>query len=111
LYAIISSGGKQYRVTEGATIDVERLDGEAGEQVSFADVLCLAGADQVQIGRPTVSGARVIGTIVQQKRAPKVLVFKFKKTKMYRKLQGHRQWLTEVRIDSFETASEQVSAQ
>jgi len=102
LYAIIKSGGKQYRVTEGATVEVERLAGEVGQEVEFQDVLFVNDDNSVQAGNPSVSGARVVGTIVAQKRGDKVLVFKFKKTKMYRKLQGHRQYLSQVSISRIE---------
>jgi len=102
LYAIIKSGGKQYRVTEGATIEVERLTGEVGQEVEFQDVLFVNDDNAVQAGNPSVGGARVVGTIVAQKRGDKVLVFKFKKRKMYRKLQGHRQNLSQVTISRIE---------
>ncbi|RPJ60814.1 MAG: 50S ribosomal protein L21 [Acidobacteria bacterium] len=102
MYAIIKSGGKQYRVSEGATLEVERLAGEVGQEVEFQDVLFVNDDNTVAAGTPTVNGARVVGTIVAQKRGDKVLVFKFKKTKMYRKLQGHRQNLSEVSISRIE---------
>jgi len=102
LYAIIKSGGKQYRVTEGATVEVERLAGDVGQEVEFQDVLFANDDNTVAAGNPSVSGARVVGTIVAHKRGDKVLVFKFKKTKMYRKLQGHRQNLSEVTISRIE---------
>ena len=101
MYAIIKSGGKQYRVTEGATIEVERLAGEVGQEVEFQDVLFVNDDNTCEAGNP-VSGAKVVGTIVAHKRGDKVLVFKFKKTKMYRKLQGHRQNLSEVAISRIE---------
>jgi large subunit ribosomal protein L21 len=103
LYAIIQSGGKQYRVNEGATIEVERLDGEVGQEVEFPEVLFVSGDDEVQAGTPSVDGARVVGTIVAQKKGKKVLVFKFKRRKMYRKLTGHRQNLTGVKISKIDT--------
>ncbi|MFB3905479.1 MAG: 50S ribosomal protein L21 [Acidobacteriota bacterium] len=102
MYAIIKSGGKQYRVTEGATVEVERLPGEVGQEVEFRDVLFVSDDETVAAGNPSLNGARVVGTIVAQKRGDKVLVFKFKRTKMYRKLQGHRQNLSEVAIARIE---------
>lgn len=105
MYAIIKSGGKQYRVNEGATIEVERVEGDVGQEVEFPDVLFLGGDSEVQMGAPLVEGARVVGTIVAQKRGKKVLVFKFKKTKMYRKLQGHRQNLSDIKISKIESNS------
>jgi len=102
LYAIIKTGGKQYRVSEGATVEVERLEGEVGQTVEFADVLLVSGDQGVQVGSPAIPDVRIVGTIVEHKKDRKVLVFKFKKTKMYRKLQGHRQSKTGVKIDRIE---------
>jgi large subunit ribosomal protein L21 len=102
LYAIIQSGGKQYRVSEGATVEVERLDGEVGQELEFPEVLFVSGDDEVQAGTPSVNGARVVGIIVAQKKGKKVLVFKFKRRKMYRKLTGHRQSITGIKISKIE---------
>ena len=99
MYAIVQSGGKQYRVSEGDVVDVERLSGDVGQQVNFDDVLAVGHQDGIQFGTPTLSTAKVVGTIADQGKSKKVLVFKFKRRKMYRRKQGHRQLFTRVRID------------
>ncbi len=98
MYAIIESGGKQRRVTPGALVTLERIDGEAGSQVELSNVLLVAEGDDVRVGKPYVQGARVISEIVKQARGPKITVFKFKRRKRYRRTQGHRQAQTTVRI-------------
>jgi large subunit ribosomal protein L21 len=98
VYAIIESGGKQRRVTPGALVALERIDGEAGSQVELSKVLLVADGDQLKIGSPYVQGARVMTEIVRQGRGPKITVFKFKRRKRYRRTQGHRQAQTTVRI-------------
>ncbi len=99
MYAIIRSGGKQYRVSEGDLVDIERLDGPVGQQVNFDDVLAVSSEDEVKFGDPILSSAKVSGTIADHGKSKKVLVFKFKRRKMYRRKQGHRQLFTRVRID------------
>src|SRR5262245_25505310 len=100
-YAVIRTGGKQYRVTPGSVLRVERLAGDVGASVEFAEVL-LAGGDEVdapvRIGRPLVEGAVVRGEIVAQGRDRKVLIFKKKRRKNYRRRRGHRQSITTVRV-------------
>ena len=96
MYAIIKTGGKQYRVTEGDTLRVEKLNVE-GTSVTFDQVL-LIGGDQVKIGAPLVEGASVSADIVCESRAKKIIVFKKKRRKGYHKKQGHRQAYTEVKI-------------
>ncbi len=98
MYAIIESGGKQYRVEPGAVLALERLPGEVGSQVSLDRVLLIADGGTVRIGHPTVDGARVTSEIVAHERGEKIDVFKFKKRKKYRRKTGHRQELTRVRI-------------
>lgn len=98
MYAIIESGGKQRRVTPGALVTLERIEGEAGSRVELSNVLLVAEGDEVKVGTPYVQGARVISEIVSQTRGPKVTVFKFKRRKRYRRTQGHRQARTTVRI-------------
>jgi large subunit ribosomal protein L21 len=98
-YAIIRTGGKQYRVQPGQTIRVPSLEGEAGSQVEFADVLLGGDDDDVRAGAPTIDGAKVTGEIVRQGRGDKIVVYKFKRRKNYARKQGHRQGFTEVRID------------
>jgi large subunit ribosomal protein L21 len=97
-YAVIRTGGKQYRVSPGDLLRVERLDGDVGAAVEFAEVLLASGDDAVRIGTPLVSGARVRGTIVAQGRDRKILVFKKKRRKNYRRRRGHRQSVTTVRV-------------
>ena len=98
MYAVVRSGGKQYRVSPGGSVRVEKLDGEVGSSVTLDEVLMIGGED-VKIGAPTVDGASVTGTIVAQGRGPKIRVFKMKRRKGYRRLQGHRQDYTEIKID------------
>jgi large subunit ribosomal protein L21 len=99
VYAIVRSGGKQYRVAEGDTVYVERLSAPAGESVTLDEVLLVGGDGAVRVGTPRVTGASVQGTVLAQVRDSKVRVFKYKKRKHYRRTRGHRQSLTAVRID------------
>lgn len=96
-YAVIRTGGKQYRVAEGDTLQVELLKGNPGDKINFDQVLMVSG-DSPNFGKPLVSGASVQGEIVRQLRGPKLIVFKFRKRKRSRKKQGHRQSLTAVKI-------------
>jgi large subunit ribosomal protein L21 len=96
-YAVIRTGGKQYRVELGQLIRVEKLTGEVGSTIEFTEVL-LAGGDAIRIGTPLVEGARVRGEIVGHLRDKKVLIFKKKRRKNYRRRRGHRQSLTTVRV-------------
>jgi large subunit ribosomal protein L21 len=98
MYAVIASGGKQYRVSEGDLIRVEKLDGGEGDKVVFDDVLMVGGGERPVVGTPTVSKAKVEAQITAQGRARKIIVFKFKRRKKYRRKQGHRQPYTELRI-------------
>ncbi len=98
MYAIVESGGKQRRVSPGALVTFEKIEGDAGSQVELSKVLLVADGDQVKIGNPHLQGARVMGEIVRQGRGPKITVFKFKRRKRYRRTQGHRQAQTTVRI-------------
>ena len=97
-YAVIRTGGKQYRVSPGDLIHIERLTGEVGGPVEFAEVLLTAGEGAVRIGTPLVEGALVRGQIVAQARSRKILVFKKKRRKNYRRRHGHRQEVTTVRV-------------
>jgi large subunit ribosomal protein L21 len=96
-YAVIRTGGKQYRVEPGSLIRVEKLPGEVGAAVEFTEVL-LAGGDAIRIGTPLLDGVRVRGQIVDQARDKKILIFKKKRRKNYRRRRGHRQSLTTVRV-------------
>ena len=96
-YAVIRTGGKQYRVSQGETLRIEKLPGDVGSSITFSEVLLLGG-DSLNVGKPLVSGASVTGTIVAQDRAKKIIVFKMRRRKNYRRKNGHRQWYTEVKI-------------
>ncbi len=98
-FAIIRTGGKQYPVSEGQTIVVEKLPGKEGAAISFTDVLLYADGKEVTVGRPTVSKATVSGKIVAQQRAKKVRVVKYKNKIRYKRTQGHRQQQTKVKIE------------
>ncbi|MFL6230581.1 MAG: 50S ribosomal protein L21 [Pyrinomonadaceae bacterium] len=98
-YAIIRSGGKQFRVEEGGTVRVPSIGKDAGETVEF-ETLVLGGGDETKIGSPAVEGARVTGTVVEHGRDTKIVVFKKKRRKQYKRKQGHRQGFTAVKIDS-----------
>lgn len=97
MYAVIRTGGKQYRVAKNDVIKIERLPGEAGQTVEFEDVL-MVGGEQPVVGTPTVAGAKVVGTLLEQIRGPKIVVFKKRRRKNYRRRTGHRQNLSVVRI-------------
>jgi large subunit ribosomal protein L21 len=99
MYAVIKSGGKQYRVESGAKLRVEALPAEVGANVSFEQVLLVGAGDGVKVGAPFVSGALVKATVVGHGRDDKVRIFKLRRRKHYAKSQGHRQSYTEVRID------------
>ena len=99
MYAVIKSGGKQYRVESGAKLRVEALPAEVGANVSFEEVLLVGAGDGVKVGAPFVSGALVKATVVGHGRDDKVRIFKLRRRKHYAKTQGHRQSYTEVRID------------
>lgn len=98
VYAIIESGGKQRRVSPGALVTLERIEGEAGRQVELSKVLLVADGEQVKVGAPYLQGAVVVSEIVRQGRGPKITVFKFKRRKRYRRTQGHRQAQTTLRV-------------
>jgi large subunit ribosomal protein L21 len=97
MYAVIKTGGKQYRVSEGDTLRVEKLEGDVGAKIELTEVL-MVGGDTVTVGKPLVKGAVVTAEIVAQDRAKKIIVFKFKRRKNYRRKNGHRQPFTELRV-------------
>ena len=97
-YAIVQTGGKQYRVAEGEVLKVEKLEAKAGEEVQLGEVLFAKNDGKSIAGRPKIQGATVTAEVVRQLRAPKIIVFKQRQKKVYKKTQGHRQWLTELRI-------------
>jgi large subunit ribosomal protein L21 len=104
VYAVIQSGGKQYRVVEGEMVRLEKLEAEAGAQVEFKDILLVKADDKTHIGRPLVEGATVKGVVDGIGKSDKVLVFKYKKKKQYRRTRGHRQQYTDVRIEKIRVA-------
>jgi large subunit ribosomal protein L21 len=110
MYAVISTGGKQYKLNQGDTVDIERIDGEAGEKVTFDRVLCLGEEENIEIGTPLLEGARVSATIVEQIKGEKITIFKFKRRKMYRRKKGHRQQYTRVLIDTIEGSGAEKTA-
>ena len=99
MYAVIKSGGKQYRVEAGATLRIEALPAEVGANVSFDQVMLVGAGDSVKVGAPLVSGALVKATVLAHGRGDKVKIFKLRRRKHHQKTQGHRQSYTEVRID------------
>jgi len=101
-YAVIRTGGKQYRVSEGDILKVEKLAGEVGEKITFPDVLLVAGDGEAKIGAPLLANAKVTGEIIDQLRAKKIIVFKKKRRKSYSRQQGHRQYQTALKITGIE---------
>ena len=102
MYAVIRTGGKQYRVAQGDVIRVERLEGGLGTALAFDDVLLVGTEDETRVGKPCLADVRVRGTIVEQVRDRKLIVFKFRRRKNYARKKGHRQYHTRVRIDGIE---------
>ena len=98
MYAVIKSGGKQYRVQEGQTLKLEKIEVATGETIEFDEVLLVADGDDVNIGAPFISGAKVSAEIVSHGRGDKVTIIKFRRRKHHMKRQGHRQWFTEIKI-------------
>ena len=99
MYAIIKTGGKQYRVSPGEKIKVEKLDSETGGQVELSEVLAVGKGQDMEVGSPLVQGARVKATVVEHGRGRKIMVYRFKRRKGYHKKQGHRQDYTLLKID------------
>lgn len=102
MYAIFQSGGRQYRAEPGAVVKLEKLPGEVGSEVSLAEVMLVADEDQVRVGQPVLEEVSIRGRIVEQGRHRKIVVFKHKRRKDYRKKQGHRQYYTAVLIEGIE---------
>jgi large subunit ribosomal protein L21 len=98
MYAVIQTGGKQYRVSQGDTLRVEKLGAEEGASIDIDKVLMVADGDNVTVGTPYVDGGKVTATVKSQGRGKKVKIVKFKRRKQYLKRQGHRQWYTELEI-------------
>jgi large subunit ribosomal protein L21 len=106
VYAVVRTGGKQYRVEEGRSIKVDRLPGDPGDTVELGDVLLMGEGEAVTLGAPTIDGARVIGTIAEQGRAPKIVVFRYKAKTRSRKKTGHRQQFTRLVVSDILAAGE-----
>jgi large subunit ribosomal protein L21 len=104
MYAVVETGGRQYRVSPGDTIDVEKLAGTVGETVTLTDVLMVGEGADVTVGTPRLVEAHIEARIVAQKRGKKIIIFKHKRRKGYRHKQGHRQWLTSLRVVGIHTA-------
>jgi large subunit ribosomal protein L21 len=98
MYAVIKSGGKQYRVQEGQTLKLEKIEVPTGESIDFDEVLLVGNEDDVKVGAPLVDGAKVAAEVVSHGRGDKVTIIKFRRRKHHMKRQGHRQWFTEVKI-------------
>jgi len=111
MYAVVATGGKQYRVEAGSELLVERVAADAGSSITFDRVLLIGDGDSVTVGTPTVDGASVSGTVVGDAKGPKLVIFKFKQKVKYRRHTGHRQHLTRVRIDDISTGSRRAKAQ
>ena len=103
MYAIIATGGKQYKVSEGDVITIEKIPTNTGDTVTFDQVLAVGG-DSMKVGEPTVSGAQVEGTVLRQSRAKKVIVYKYKPKTGYHKKNGHRQYVTTVKINKIKVS-------
>jgi large subunit ribosomal protein L21 len=99
MYAVIRTGGKQYKVAAGGKLKVESLPAEVGSEIEIKDVLMVADGDDIKVGTPVLNGASVKATILAHGRGEKVMIFKMRRRKHYRKTQGHRQNFTEIRID------------
>jgi large subunit ribosomal protein L21 len=99
VYAIVKSGARQYRAAVGETVVVGRLPVEVGEQLELDQVLLIADEGHVEVGRPTIKGAKVLATVVAQEKGPKVGIFKYRSSKRYRRRAGHRQHYTRLQVD------------
>ena len=106
MYAVVSSGGKQYRVEPGTTLTMERIGADAGAPFTFDRVLLIGDGDRVTVGTPVVSGATVSATVLGEELGPKLVIFKFKQKVKYRRRTGHRQHLVRVRIDAINADGE-----
>jgi large subunit ribosomal protein L21 len=102
MYAVVNTGGKQYKVQKGETLRIEKIPGEVGSQVTFDKVLMVADGENVRVGQPLLEKAAVLASIVEQDKAKKIIIFKYKRRKRYRRKQGHRQPYTAIRIDGIE---------
>ncbi len=110
MYAVVSSGGKQYRVEAGNELIVERIPGDAGATITFDRVLLVGDGEAVTVGTPTVEGATVSGTVLGEALGPKLIIFKFKQKATYRRKNGHRQHLMRIRIDEIDAGGKRGKA-
>ena len=111
MYAVVATGGKQYRVEAGSELLVERIAADAGSSITFDRILLIGDGDSVTVGTPTVDGASVSATVIGDAKGPKLVIFKFKQKVKYRRHTGHRQHLTRVRIDDISNGSRRSKAQ
>jgi large subunit ribosomal protein L21 len=102
MYAVVATGGKQYKVREGEILRIEKIPGEVGADVSFDKILMFSDGENVKIGQPVLDDVAVNGHIVSQGKSKKIIVFKYKRRKRYRRKQGHRQQFTAVQIDNIQ---------
>ena len=102
MYAVVATGGKQYKVEPGEVLRVEKIPGDVGAQIAFDQVLMVGEGESVRIGQPVIDGATVTGHIIEQDKSKKILVFKYKRRKRFRRKQGHRQPYTAVKIDAID---------
>ena len=102
MYAVVRTGGRQFRVAQGESVRVEKLPGEVGDSIELAEVLLVGSDGEPRVGAPLLAGAKVVGTIVAQGKAAKLTMFKMKRRKGYRRKYGHRQLYTEIRVDRIE---------
>ncbi len=109
MYAVVTTGGKQYRVEAGSELVIERLAEEAGASVTFDRVLLIGDGEAITIGTPTVDGASVSGTVLREELGPKLIIFKFKQKATYRRTRGHRQHLVRVRIDEINASGKKAA--
>jgi large subunit ribosomal protein L21 len=99
MYAVVKTGGKEYRISQGDLIRVEKMEGKVGDQVTMKDILMVSHEGQVQVGNPLLANAVITGQIVQQVKGKKVLIYKMKRRKNYRRTKGHRQTYTYIRVN------------
>ncbi len=103
MYAVVKTGGKQYKVSEGDVLNIEKIEGDKGNAVVFDEVLMVSSDSDIKVGTPYVTGVKVTGEIIARIKAPKIMVFKMKRRKGYRKKTGHRQELTSLKIKEIST--------
>lgn len=111
MYAVVTTGGKQYRVEAGSELVIERLAADAGASFTFDRVLLVGDGEAITVGTPTVDGASVTGTVLGEELGPKLIIFKFKQKATYRRTRGHRQHLVRVRIDEISAGGKSVRAE